>query len=411
MCHPDPVAASAVSPSLDAVRAQFPALAQDFAFLENAGGSQVPGCVIDAIARFMAESYVQTGAGYHASDRATETFHAAHEFTNLLVNGVATGRTVLGPSSTALAATLAGAYANRLGPGDEVVVSVANHEANINHWVKLERIGVQVRWWGVDPDTGASSLEALARLLSPKTRLVCFPQTSNLLGDVADVAAVARLAHDAGARVVVDGVAYASHGAPDVAAWDADFYFYSAYKVYGPHIAVLYGRSDAWAELEGPNHFFVPREELPRKFQLGCVPYEACAGIVALGEYLAFLGGGSGRDRGSVEAAYREMRRFEAPLAKILTDYLATKPGVRLVGPREGRVPTVSFVSERTPSDAVARHGHSRGFGIRHGHMYSHRLCEAMGVPPEPGVVRVSAVHYNTPDEITRLCEALDDVL
>lgn len=403
--------AVAAVPDTAAVRGKFPALAEPFAFLENAGGSQVPECVIAAYRSFMTSSYVQTTAGYPASDRATALVEEAHEFTNVLLGGLRVGLTALGASTSALLQTLAHSLSHRLGPGDEVVVSVANHEANAGPWARLERLGVQVRWWGIDPDAGVPTLDGLRAVLTDRTRLVAFPHTSNLLGDVAPVAETCALARDAGARTVVDGVAFASHGLVDVEALGADFYAYSCYKVYGPHMAVLFGRDEAWAEVEGPNHFFVGRDELPRKFELGCLPYESLAAVVALREYLGFLAGTGWMGRATVVAAYARMSELEAPVLARFTDYLLSKPGVRLLGPRQGRVPTWSFLSPRAPADAIARAAHAAGVGIRHGHMYSYRLCESLGIPVEPGVVRASAVHYNTVEEVERLIRAVDPLL
>ncbi|MCW5938029.1 MAG: cysteine desulfurase-like protein [Fimbriimonadaceae bacterium] len=399
-------------PSLEAIRAEFPALRSGFVFLENAGGSQVPQCVIDAMGRFMVEDYVQTGAGYPASDRATDLAARAKEFVTRLVGGEDAGCCVFGASATALISMLAECWSRMLVAGDEIVVSVANHEANIGAWLRLERLGIKIVWWGVDPESGASDLDELAKLFSPRTRLVAYPMTSNLLGDLAPVRQINRMAHDVGAKVVVDGVAFTSHGLPDVLRDETDFFVYSCYKVYGPHVAVMFGRTDAWADLKGPNHFFVRDDELPRKFELGCLPYESLAGVLALGEYLGFLAGSTSTDRETMRAAYERMGEFEHALTQRLMGGLHQVPGIRIAGPLDGhRVPTVSFkIAGRSNSDIV-RYVQSRGIGIRSGHMYSYRLCEALGVEPEEGFVRVSAVHTNTPEEIDRFLEALSEAL
>jgi len=322
------------------------------------------------------------------------------------------GRVVLGPSTSQLVAMLATCLSPHIGPGDEIIVSVANHEANIGPWLRLERHGVRIRWWGVDPESGDIRLDDLRPLLSDKTKVVAFPHTSNLLGQVSDVAEATALAHEAGAKVVVDGVAYAPHALMEVGRWGVDFYAFSAYKVYGPHIAALYGRTEAWAELEGPNHFFVPADEVPRKFELGCLSFEACAGLSAVGDYLASVAGTTVRDRTAVERAYGLFAEWERPLTACLLDYLERKDGVRVIGPLTGRrVPTVSFVSDTVPSRSVVAAVNCEPIGIRNGHMYSLRLAEALGIDGDDGVIRVSAVHYNTVDEIERLCSALDKIL
>lgn len=401
-------------PTLDQVRQRFPALRQPMALLENAGGSQVPLCVADAIRSYMLESYVQLGAGYAMSDAATRTVEAAHALVALLFNGSGTGTTILGPSSTQLCALVAGCMADRIRPGDEIVLAETGHEANIGPWLRLERAGAVIRWWKVDPDRMDCTLEGLDAVLTPRTKLVAFPHVSNLLGAIADVPAITRRAHAAGARVFVDGVAFAPHRAIDVGAWEVDWYVCSTYKVYGPHMGALYARHDALAELEGPNHFFIPREQVPYKFELGGACHEGCAGLCALAPYLAFLAGrpeGHAVDRSVVTDAFARMAALELPLQQRLIDGLGAMPGVRLVGSAlsgvDEHVPTVSFThASRTPSQVV-RHVQSRGVAVRHGHMYAYRLCQALGIDTTEGVVRVSAVHYNSPAEIDRFLAAV----
>ncbi|MHC5023314.1 MAG: cysteine desulfurase-like protein [Planctomycetota bacterium] len=402
---------------LDAIRARFPALAGETIYLENAGGSQVPRVVADAIHRYLLESYVQLEADYEMSRRCTETVEGAHEFVNLFMNGTGRGRVILGPSCSQLCTMLAGCYAEALEPGDELIVAETGHEANVGPWVRLADRGLTVRVWPLNRDEQACRIEDLAPLLGPRTRVVAFPHVSNLLGGIVDVPAVTDLVHEAGARVVVDGVAYAPHRAIDVASWDVDWYVYSTYKVYGPHMAALYGRDDALAELTGPNHFFIPKDEVPYKFELGGASHEGCAGLLALGSYLAFLAGGdesAAADRAVIERAFEAMARRERPLQERLVTYLQQRRDVRIIGPAdasEGRVATISFVHESKSSREIASAVNARNIGIRHGHMYAHRLCTALGLDPEDGVVRVSALHYNTPAEIDRLVGVLDEVL
>lgn len=399
-------------PSHEAVRARFPALADGFAFLENAGGSQVPDCVIEAVARCLRESNVQVGAGYAHSDRVTAILADTHRFVETFTNAGPENAAVLGGSSSELLSSLAHALGRTLQPGDEIVVGVSNHEANIGPWVRLADRGAVIRFWPVDAVTGRSRLDDLVPLLNARTRVVAFAHTSNLLGDVQDVAAITRLAHQVGARVVVDGVAYAPHRAIDVTAWGCDFYVFSAYKVFAPHVAAMVGSREAFAELEGPNHFFLPREA-PYAFELGCRSFEGCAGLLALSEYLAFVAGHDAFSRASVEAAHSRFADWERPLQLRLVEWLANRPGVRLLGPAPGeeRVPTVSFVHDRLRSSEIVAHVHQRPIGIRHGHMYAYRLCQALGIETDEGVVRVSAVHTNHPDEIERLIEALSEIL
>lgn len=398
------------------IRSRFPALAGETVFLENAGGSQVPRSVVERIRDYMLGSYVQLGARHPLSVRASATVDEARSFVKLLFGGD-DGEVVLGPSTSALLQMLADCYAKVLEPGSEVVVARCGHEANVGPWVRLERVGVKVRWWEVDPKTFDSPIDALAHMLTDRTALVALPHVSNLLGGIFDVQAITKLAHAAGARVVVDGVAYAPHRAMDVEAWGVDWYAFSTYKVYGPHMAALWGRREAMAELEGPNHFFVAPGDVPYKLELGGVNHEACAGLLGVRDYLAFLADEAPLDRldrHGVERAFDVVAACELPVQARLVEYLLSRPEVKIIGPhhaRESRVGTVSFVHRSKSSREITEVVDRSGIAIRSGHMYAHRLCEALNLDPADGVVRVSLVHYNTPEEIDRLIEVLDRVL
>ena len=398
------------------IRAQFPALAGDTVYLENAGGSQVPAVVADSIREYMLTSYVQLGAGYPLSHRATELVDEAHDFVRLMMNGK-NGEVILGSSTSALLQMLARCYAEVLKPGSEIIVAQTGHEANVGPWKMLDRLGFELRWWEMDPASCTCPLSDLEDLLSERTALVAFPHVSNLLGEIVDIERITSLSHEAGARVVVDCVAYAPHRAIDVSAWNVDWYAYSTYKVYGPHMAALWGRRDALAELSGPNHFFVPSDELPYKFEVGGANHEGCAGICGLRDYLAILVGESDPrtlDRSAIERAFEIMTACELPLQARLIEYLGARDDVRIVGPADtgdSRVGTISFVHDSKSSAEITAAVDRSGIGIRHGHMYAYHLCEAAGLEPEDGVVRTSLVHYNTLEEIERLIEVFDAVL
>ncbi len=400
----------------DRIRSAFPALAGDTVFLENAGGSQVPAVVADRIRDYMVSSYVQLGAGYPLSQRATALVDEAHDFVRLLFNGT-DGEVILGPSTSALLQMLSNSYSRVLTPGDQVVVAQIGHEANIGPWKKLAEHGIELVWWKMDTSDFSTPIETLEELLSERTALVAFPHVSNLLGEILDVPAITEAAHRAGARVVVDGVAYAPHRALDVTAWNVDFYAYSTYKVYGPHMAAMWASRDALVELQGPNHFFIPDDEVPYKFELGGVCHEGCAGILGLRDYLAMVAGvgeSDTLDRAAVERAFEFMTACELPLQERLVDYLRSRSDVRIIGPGHGgpsRVGTISFVHESKTSREITEVVDQSGIAIRHGHMYAYHLCEAVGRDPDDGVVRVSLVHYNTLEEIERLIAVLDRAL
>lgn len=405
-------------PTLADIRAQFPSITDDFTFLENAGGSQVPKCVIDAIQRFYIEDYVQIGGSYDQSARAADTVERCRLFMNRIFNGEGLGYVAVGQSATALMNVLANSFRPVLKPGDEVIISAGNHESHVGPWERLQDMGVVIKWWGIDPITGLSSLDELREIVGPKTKLVCFSQTCNIVGDNLDVKAVTKLAHSVGAIAVADVVAAASHVAPDVAAWNVDFCFFSCYKVYGPHMAALWGKSERWLELSGPNHKQLAVKGA-NKFELGCLPYELMAGFLALGQYFSFLAGTSSEPREVVtrqviESAYKVMREHEEVINHAMLGWLNSRTDIKVLGvtsPTGDRHPTFSFVHERIPSDAIIKELSRHRFGVKGGNFYAFRACEALGIPADPGVVRISAVHYNTVEEVQRICSSLENVL
>jgi len=362
----------------------------------------------------MLESYVQLGAGYDLSQRATAVVQEAHDFVRLLMGGQE-GEVILGPSTSALLQMLADSYSRVLEPGREIIVAQTGHEANVGPWVRMERSGMKIRWWQMDPETLTCSLDQLDELLNERTAIVALPHVSNLLGEIVDISAISGLAHQAGARVVADGVAFAPHRAMDVAGWGVDWYAYSTYKVYGPHMGAMWGSAAAVAELTGPNHFFI--DDVPYQFELGGVCHEGCAGILGLADYLKVVvevNPESELSRAEVEQAFEVMTACERPLISELIDYLESRSDVRIVGPSHDgtdRVGTVSFVHSSKSSREITEFVDASGVAIRHGHMYAYRLCEAAGLDPDDGVVRISLVHYNTLEEIDRLIGVLHEAL
>lgn len=403
-------------PTQQEIRSRFPALSGDTIFLENAGGSQVPDFVADRMHRYLTRTYVQLGAGYPLSQVCTATVEEAHQFARVLVNATE-GHVILGSSTTALLNMLADCYGQILKPGQRIILAETGHEANLGCWKRLESCGIEIVWWKMDPDSYICPLDDLKNLLDGGASLVALPHVSNLLGEVVDLPTIVKLAHEAGARVVADGVAYAPHRAVDVTAWDVDYYVFSTYKVYGPHMAVMYGKAEALAELKGPNHFFIPEDDLPYKFEPGGANHESCAAFLGLGDYLKYLSGTSSADpcsRQAVEEAFVRMQAWEDPLTERLLDYVAGRSEIQLVGPAPGgapRVGTASFLHSRQSSRDVTVAVDRSEVAIRHGHMYAWHLCDRLGLDVEDGVVRVSLVHYNTREEIDRLIEVLDTVL
>jgi selenocysteine lyase/cysteine desulfurase len=213
----------------------------------------------------------------------------------------------------------------------------------------------------------------------------------------------------------VDGVAFAPHRAIDVAAWDADWYVYSTYKVFGPHMGAMFGKNDAFAEIKGPNHFFLPDDNV-YKFELGGCSHEGCAGLLALRRYLNFVNGAEGDEigRSGVVDAWDRMEALEMPLQRRFMEYLNSRDDLTIYGPAHGgagRVATISFASSRKPAPAIVAEVDKHPIGIRCGHMYAYRLCQRLGIDTGTGVVRASFAHYNMLEEIERLIEVLDVAL
>jgi cysteine desulfurase family protein (TIGR01976 family) len=408
---------------IDRVRSRFPSLDTEWVFLDNGGGSQIAQPVLDRINEYLLTSNVQHGASYEVSELAGRRLRDAQQAMATLINARHPSEVVMGGSTTLLLQTLATSFAKRLGPGDEVIVSSGDHEANICPWLELERVGVEVRFWDVDPGSYELRLEDLESLLGPRTRLVAVTHSSNILGTINPVRKIADTVHAAGALLCVDGVAYAPHRAIDVQALDIDFYAFSFYKTYGPHYALLYGKRELLLDLPSRSFFFIPEDDVPYKFQPGGVNYELSYGMLGVMDYLEELASagratdrdGDGHQRDAVESSFAMIAKYEDALSARLLGFLRGRPGVRVIGrevaDRAVRVPTVSFIVDGMLSSAVVRQVDRHRIGIRYGDFYSVRLIEQLGLAPKDGVVRVSMVHYNTLEEIDRLISVLDAIL
>ncbi len=403
------------------IRSQFPALAGSTALLDNAGGSAPLGTVCERVAEYMRRWPVQLGATYRESAVAAEELARARRELAVMLGGpagrpVADDEIVVGASTSSLLSRLSRSMAPRLRPGDRIVVTDTDHEANITPWRRLQDDGIDIDVWSLNRDTRRLEPEDLTALLSDRTRLVCFTHASNILGEVMPVRQITDLVHDCGGRVCVDGVAYAPHRPLDVRDWDVDFYAFSLYKVYGPHCAVLFCKASAMEELENLNHQFMDGQTGPGKLELGAFPYELLYGAAAVPAYLGALSrrmGGPGNLSG-LASAYDAMAAQEYTLSSRLLAFLDSKPDVRVAGnPRPGpdRLPTISFTVSGRQSSSIPPACDAHGVGIRWGHFYAPRLIKRLGHSAQQGVVRVSMVHYNTGEEVDRLIRILDPLM
>lgn len=399
---------------LDFVRTQFPALADGFVYFDNAGGSAVLKSVADRVYEYMTTTSVQTGASYVHSQRATSRLAEARARLALLVGAGRPDEIVIGPSTTVLCQNLARAMKGRLKPGDEIIVTAFDHESNIGPWRWLEQFGIVTKVWGIDHNSLEIDLDALEALMTPRTRLVAVTHTSNILGTINPISEIATLVHAHGAEIVVDAVAYAPHRAIDVVALDVDFYIFSFYKTYGPHLAMMYGKYDKLLELDWIYHYFYGKEQVPQKLEPGNPNYELAWGAAGIVDYLDRLGGGAG-DHAAIERAFDDIAVHEAAIGEQLLSYLRDRNDVRIFGRRdsnrEARVPTISFKVDRRDSREIVMAVDKADIGIRFGDFHSKGLVETLGASANSGVLRVSMVHYNTIEEVDQLIARLDQVL
>ncbi|KAI8620242.1 cysteine desulfurase family protein, VC1184 subfamily [Chytriomyces sp. MP71] len=420
-------------------RSQFPAIEKSdgtFAFMDNAGGSAVLESVGDRIRDYILGSNVQLGASYPTSQLSTTLVREATLAGTRFVNAGSPKEVVLGNSTTQLMENLARAMEAKVEEGAEIIISDTDHEANCGPWVRLaKRKNLALKIWKNEGPDQTLSLDALKQLLTPNTRLVAVTHCSNILGTVNDVKAIASLVHSVpGAELCVDGVAYAPHFAIDVQDLDIDYYCFSWYKVFGPHISQLYTASRTFPRLTSLAHFFIHEHDKPYWLQPGNVNYELSASIPAVLGYIGDLGrsaserlgiagqklvrGAEGVSREDIERGYQRIAEQELTLTTKLLSYLNSKPSIYTVlGAKTAtssgtRVPTIAFRVSHIKSEDFVTKVDGYGLGIRFGHFYAYRLIvDSLGLSEEDGIVRVSLVHYNTVEEVERLVAAFEEVL
>lgn len=389
--------------SIEAARSRFPALKTDQVYLDNAGGSQVLGDVIDSIQKYLSESNVQMGATYKVGRESVQKFRAGYDAVAKYMNADV-DEIVLGGSTTQLLMNLG--VALQFPPGSEIIVTKVEHETNVNPWLWMaKRQNLEVKWWIPSAPDFKLTPENLEPLLSEKTKFVACTHVSNILGTIHDVKGIAEKVHAAGALFCVDGVSFAPHRGVDVRAFGVDFYAFSWYKVYGPHIAVLYARQSAQQHVQCLGHYFNPTKSLENKLGLAASNFELTASLPHVVSYLT-----------SDPTTFDKIAAHEAKLSKIVLDYLTSEPKITVHGLKTWdpkiRVPTISFTVEGVGSRKfVERVDEVSNVGIRWGHFYSKRLCEEVLGLGEECVVRISCVHYNTEDEMRGVVEVLKKVL
>ena len=403
---------------IDFVRSNFPAFEQSklegLAFFENAGGSYTCRQVIDRLYRFYTQRKVQPYGPYEPAQLGGAEMDEARTRLAALM-GVETDELSFGPSTTQNTYVLAQAFGQWMQPGEAIVVTNQDHEANTGPWRRLADRGIEVREWRINPETGHLDPEDLAALLDGKVRLVCFPHCSNVIGEINQVADICAMAHSAGAFVCVDGVSYAPHGLPNVAQMGADIYLFSSYKTYGPHQGIMVIRRALGETLPNQGHYF-NHGSLYKRFTPAGPDHAQIAASAGMADYFDALYDHHFGDQASPaergEAVHRLMRDQEKILLQPVLNYLRQKNSARLLGPdqAQNRAPTVA-VDLGKPALEVAQKLADYGIMAGGDNFYAVRALEGMGIDPAQGVLRISFVHYTDQAEIDKLLNALDDII
>jgi cysteine desulfurase family protein (TIGR01976 family) len=393
--------------SIEDVRAQFPALARvhnghAVAYFDGPGGTQVPRSVVEAMNDYLFNHNANTHWGYPTSDETDALIEGARQAFADFFNS-SPDEVVFGQNMTSLTFHLARALGRQFSPGDEIVVTELDHHGNVDTWRSLEKDrGVVIRVLPMDIETGELELSELPGLLNERTKLVAVGAASNAIGTISDVETVCEMARDAGALSFVDAVHYAPHKLVDVQAIGCDFLACSAYKFYGPHIGILFGRGELLASIDFPKLRPAP-DNTPDRMETGTQSHESIVGAAAAVDFIASIGSGTTR-REKLESAYPLMHDREIELTRELWSGLADIDGVRIYGPKYDALRTslVSFTVGDSAAEEVSRHLAERGVFASHGNFYASTVTERLGVAKR-GLVRVGCSVYTTIEEVRRV--------
>ncbi len=407
------------------VREQFPALDRPAIFFDNPGGTQIARHSLERIQRYLLESNANHGGAFPTSVESDALIERTRQAMAAFLNAADEREIVFGNNMTTITLHISRSLARTWQAGDCIVVTRLDHDANATPWVLAARDrGCEVIWVDFDPETGVLNMDEMRAALARRPRLVAAGYASNALGTINPVAEITRLAHQVGALVYVDAVQYAPHGPIDAQRLGCDFLVVSAYKFFGPHVGILYGRYELLEELFAYKVRPAP-DTPPEKFETGTQNHEGIAGVLGAIEYLAWVGehfggehveklseGGYAGLALSLKQAMYAIRAYEYELSRALLDTLQSIPGLRLYGPTDARhlderVPTFSFTLEGKLPREVAEALAQKGIYVWDGNYYAIAVTERLGLEESGGMVRVGAVHYNTLDEVARLGDAL----
>ncbi len=400
------------------VRSQFPAfedsLCKNWSFFENAGGSYVPQQVVDRLNKFMISNKVQPYAEYPMSKIAGINMDKATELFANMINA-SSKEIIIGGSTSINLYVLSNALKYSLQPGDEVIVTNQDHEANISPWRRLSEVGAIIKEWKMNPGTAELEIETLEKLLSDKTKIVAVTHCSNIVGSINDLKKISKLVHEKNAIIIGDGVSYAPHGFPNVKELDVDFYTFSLYKTYGPHLGLLYGKEEILKELPNQNHEFL-KDSYPYTINPGGPNHEELSSLIGIYEYFnEFYNHHFTADnlelREKIERINEIISLHEEKIANPLLDYLNSRNDLILIGQKKiknkNRAPTISFYSDKISSKDLSNYLTKNGIATRNDNFYAWRCLKALGINTEDGVVRTSMVHYNSEIDVTKLIQVL----
>ncbi|MBT3854477.1 MAG: aminotransferase class V-fold PLP-dependent enzyme [Thiotrichales bacterium] len=403
---------------IDYVRAQFPAfedpLSAKWSFFENAGGSYVPSTVIERLNHFMTSTKVQPYAEFDTSAIAGDNMDKATSFFAEMINAD-NDEIIIGGSTTMNMYVLSNAIKSLLKPGDEVIVTNQDHEANIGAWRRLADHGMVVKEWQINSDTAELEIDDLKALLSEKTSIVAVTHCSNIVGSINDLKSIAKLVHEYGAYIIGDGVSYAPHGFPNVKDLGVDFYAFSLYKTYGPHLGLLYGKKEILKKLPNQNHEFL-EGDIPYTLNPGGPNHEELSCLVGVYEYFINLfdhhfpeEDSSVRDK--IQKVNDLISNHEKEIANPLLEYLSSRSDIRVIGKKtisnKDRAPTIAFTMNNKSSKDLSSALVKNGIATRNDNFYAWRCLKALGIDADDGVVRTSMVHYNSHEDVSNLIKAL----
>lgn len=409
-----------ISLDVDFVRKQFPAfdntLASKWSFFENAGGSYVPQKVINHLNNFMIETKVQPYASYDMSKIAGDNMDkGVHYFADMI--NAAHDEIIIGSSTTMNMYVLSNAFRNLLNYGDEIIVTNQDHEANIGAWRKLKECGAIIKEWKLNPQTGELEIDELRKLLTSKTKLLAVTHCSNIVGSINDLKTITQIAHEYGVYVIGDGVSYAPHGLPDVKDLDIDFYAFSLYKTYGPHIALLYGKKKIFNQLPNQNHEFLDGN-VPYTLNPGGPNHEELSCLIGIAEYFDDIYNHHFQENNlnrldKINKINQLINKHEEKIANKFLDFIHSEKKIKLIGKKimenKKRAPTFSFTIDGITSEKVSESLVSQNIALRNDNFYAWRCLKALGINTKDGVVRASMVHYNNLDDVNNLIKAFEN--